>query len=232
MKVDGVCLSINAACLLSQEDLLQLHMTLSEAFTCIVQFLQSVLGSAASDSLNPSEHTIHSESVFYEPLVVASVRVLGAWLAEDSLTLSSKVYHLLPALVKIYSKCGANEPFSEDSDILKFLLPGLCHMTADDKPRKILLKENFQECVLFYIQTLLPLYNSSRFVLSYIYFHMCQYDSVSILCLCSELSGRLNLCCGLLHNVCVCVPDVVKNDDTFTAIAVNCLKVLTSGEPH
>ena len=39
-----------------------------------------------------------------EPLVLASIRVLGAWLAEESLALSKEVYAVLPFLLKLTSQ--------------------------------------------------------------------------------------------------------------------------------
>ena len=44
-----------------------------------------------------------------EPLVLASIRVLGAWLAEESLALSKDVYALLPFLLKLTSQHVAVE---------------------------------------------------------------------------------------------------------------------------
>ena len=44
-----------------------------------------------------------------EPLVLASIRVLGAWLAEESLALSKEVYAVLPFLLKLASQHVAAE---------------------------------------------------------------------------------------------------------------------------
>lgn len=44
-----------------------------------------------------------------EPLVLASIRVLGAWLAEESLALSKDVYALLSFLLKLTSQHVAVE---------------------------------------------------------------------------------------------------------------------------
>lgn len=95
------------------------------------------------------------------PIVAASVRVLGAWLAEDSLTLVGEVYSLLPFLLDL---CATSAPTEEDGDLLKFLLPGLCHMTVDDKARPVLLTNGFQRTVFQYMEKLLPLCVKSRCV--------------------------------------------------------------------
>ena len=94
------------------------------------------------------------------PIITASVRVLGAWLAEDSLTLTSEVYSLLPFLMEL---CAASTPQREDEDILKFLLPGCCHMAADDKRRTVLEKTNFPKILASYMKELWLLCEHSRF---------------------------------------------------------------------
>ena len=44
-----------------------------------------------------------------EPLVLASIRVLGAWLAEESLALSEDVFALLPFVLNLTSHQVAAE---------------------------------------------------------------------------------------------------------------------------
>ena len=95
------------------------------------------------------------------PILTASVRVLGAWLAEDSLTLAADIYSLLPFLLEL---CAASTPQEEDADLLKFLLPGLCHLTADDKARPILLEAKLGKTLSNYMQHLLSLCDDSRLV--------------------------------------------------------------------
>lgn len=109
------------------------------------------------------------------------VRVLGAWLAEESLVLSADVYKLLPFLMKLCEPPTSSQPAEESSfqpvplscstvsssdwgladvasskpySLLKFLLPGLCHLTAEDRPRRILLEANFQKTLVNYFHTL------------------------------------------------------------------------------
>ena len=168
--VDLDIIIITYSLVLDQEDLLQLHTTLTEALTSVVHFL----------------HTLESIGTFTSlshPVVVAAVRVLGAWLAEESLVLSEEVYKLLPFLLKLCGRGSSmgrkaegrkagkeavgreavgreagkeaeGRELENSEDVLKFLLPGLCHLTAEDKPRKVLLKADLQKTVLEYIQGL------------------------------------------------------------------------------
>ena len=122
---------------LTEEDILQLHSAFSEAFKSITDFLNTL----------PSPLPPHN------PLVVAIVRVLGAWLAEENLALTTELYQLLP---KLLNMCGAHLQLAagegeggererggtDDASVmenpLKFLLPGLSHLVADETPRAIM----------------------------------------------------------------------------------------------
>lgn len=140
------------------EILLKLHTILTEALNSVVCLL-----TAASKSLKqvtPSPGSLGGMLSEY-PIVTASVRVLGAWLAEDSLTLAAEVYNLLPFLMQL---CTALPVVEEDGDLLKFLLPGLCHMTADDKARPVLIGAKLPEILCGYMEQLWPLCEHSRLV--------------------------------------------------------------------
>lgn len=118
---------------LTEEDMLQLHSAFSEAFKSITEFLNSL-----SPCLPP-----------HSPLILATVRVLGAWLAEESLALTYELYQLLPRLLEM-CRAHLQDKHTEDNvadnntaeercleNPLKFLLPGLSHLVAEDTPRSI-----------------------------------------------------------------------------------------------
>ncbi len=138
------------------EILLKLHMILTEALGSILYFLSAI-------SQSRTLQDIGGARLLQEyPIVTAAVRVLGAWLAEDSLTLVAEVYKLLPFLLEL---CGTSAPEEvEGEDLLKFLLPGLCHLTADDQGRGILLKTRFQKILFQYMEKLMQLCKKSRYV--------------------------------------------------------------------
>ena len=129
---------------LTEEDMLQLHSAFSEAFKSITKFLNSL-------SPHPPSHT---------PLILATVRVLGAWLAEESLTLTSELYQLLPSLLEM-CRAHLQEEHAEDTTAkerclenpLKFLLPGLSHLMAEDTPRSIV-KTLLPQLLLEYLTAL------------------------------------------------------------------------------
>lgn len=148
------------------EVLLKLHTILTEALTSVVYLLTAASRGVASMGVAMTEgSTSQCDKLLQDyPIVAASVRVLGAWLAEDSLTLVGEVYRLLPFLLDL---CATSAPAGEGEggdDLLKFLLPGLCHMTVDDKARPVLLTNGLQRTVFQYMEKILPLCVESRCV--------------------------------------------------------------------
>ena len=129
----------------STEVLLQLHSAILEAVTAIVHFLSGLQASRDRSQLLIAD--VH-------PVVVATVRVLGAWLAEESLELSTEVYGLLPFLLLLCDPSPRDRGCPVQDGLIKFILPGLCHLTADDVPRAILMKAQLPYTITKYLQHL------------------------------------------------------------------------------
>jgi len=90
-------------------------------------------------------------------LACASVRCLGAWLAEESATLKEEMYKLLPFVLSLAFEDFQDAELSQSAesltmaemgkstepllpDLLCLLLPALCHLTAAEEGATILLK--------------------------------------------------------------------------------------------
>ena len=155
-------------CPLKTADLLLLHSTLSEAFSSVIHFLQTV--SVLPDPLP-------------QPVLAAAVRVVGVWLAEESLALSAQVCQVLPFLLRVCefnggfasarverstetdqgnASCSSGET-RKKTDLLKFLLPGFCHMTAEEGARNALLAAGAPQTLLHYLKSLAELTPSARY---------------------------------------------------------------------
>ena len=115
---------------MTEEDVLQLHSALTEAFKSTTHFLNSLPP--------PLPHG--------NPLVIAIIRVLGAWLAEETLALGPDLYTLLPKLLEmcqahLSERQAGREGGGEEEDEgclenpIKFLLPGLSHLMAEEGAR-------------------------------------------------------------------------------------------------
>ena len=138
---------------LSKEDILQLHCVFTEAFKSITEFFNSL----------PSPLPTHNT------LIIAIIRLLGAWLAEDSLSLTTELYQLLPRLLILCHNLlkEAQDQLnssSHDNNPIKYLLPGLSHLMADDKPRSCV-KNILSELLLDYMTILINISPTMRYII-------------------------------------------------------------------
>lgn len=150
---------------LEQKEKQSLYTALKGAFAAIIGLVSSVS--------KMKELTDIKERVF----ICAVVRVLAAWLAQETTAMRPQVYAVLPYILtvandtfyayrnrKLAEKAKANaktksdegsssvesvtnDPLSE-IDLLRLLLPALCYLAVEEDARKILIKHK-QEEVLF-----------------------------------------------------------------------------------
>ncbi|XP_012269642.1 neurochondrin homolog [Athalia rosae] len=148
---------------LEQKEKQSLYTALKGAFAAVIGLLTSVS--------KMKELTDIKERLF----VCAMVRVLAAWLAQETSAMRPQIYSVLPYVLTVAndtfyahrnrklaekSKAGAKsdegnssgEPVVHDPlsqiDILRLLLPALCYLAVEEEARKILLKHK-QDEVLF-----------------------------------------------------------------------------------
>lgn len=152
----------------------QLFAALKNAFSIILKFLDQFSNEILAD--NPTR----IEDCSIKHFICATIRVLGAWLSEETATMREEVYSILPFIVnvanntfeaqkadKLQSLPGrGSSDFSEFTqemvltqkqsasitpDTLRFLLPALCHLVAEDRPRKIVLDLRLHETMNTYL---------------------------------------------------------------------------------
>lgn len=103
----------------------------------------------------------------------------GAWLSEETQALREDVYDIMPFIFNLAyetfeaqkgtklsilplksGSAGSPSDFSPESalkninatpDTLRFLVPGMCHLVAEDKPRKIILDMKMHETLFTYL---------------------------------------------------------------------------------
>ncbi|XP_017294538.1 neurochondrin [Kryptolebias marmoratus] len=126
---------------LSLQQSRQVLRVLEEAFSAVMFYLQQV---------DPSRYD--------DPFVFATFRSLCLWLAEETSCLKQEVTRLLPFLIgyarhhlqAVSAEQGlsdwmANMSVSKEGgawagqEALRYLLPALCHLSAEEGPRKVLL---------------------------------------------------------------------------------------------
>ena len=142
----------------------------TEAVDSIIQFLQSVASTHKEEADNQRRQ-----------VVFASVRLLCAWMAEETSALQDRICELLPFLLKLAEESmnivSANAPtnLKDDSgrrltspdiatdvnnimkerpfrqvDVMRFLLSPLCHLSADEKMRLMLIENDGLELLSRY----------------------------------------------------------------------------------
>ncbi|KAK2920881.1 neurochondrin [Channa argus] len=131
----------NSISSLSLQQSRQVLGVLEEAFSAVMYHLQQV---------NPSDYG--------DPFIFATFRSLCSWLAEETSCLKDQVTGLLPFLIS-YSRSHlqgespgqglsgwmAKMSVTEEKgawtgkEALRYLLPALCHLSAEEGPRKVLL---------------------------------------------------------------------------------------------
>ncbi|RHY30731.1 hypothetical protein DYB32_004057 [Aphanomyces invadans] len=143
----GLMVEENASAL-SHTTLLQLKEVLGQVFTVVIEFITT-----CRDALRSSHLTFSMKDL--DPIVLATIRVLGAWMAEETDLLTDQLVALVPFLVTysptssmpVYPMSNVEEPWDSDdevddessapslatgTDVMQFLLPGLLQLTATD----------------------------------------------------------------------------------------------------
>lgn len=131
---------------LDQKEKQSVYTALKGAFTAILSVLAKLDKDKAKNNLSPKDRAF----------ACAMVRVLSSWLAQETTGMRPQIYQLLPFLLSL-----ANTTFRElrkwhteklpgerPADVLRVMLPALCHLAVEDKAREVLFKEK-QEEVLF-----------------------------------------------------------------------------------
>ncbi|KAG8451425.1 hypothetical protein GDO86_003583 [Hymenochirus boettgeri] len=199
---------------LKNEQKLQLVGVMQEACGAVMYYLQQVGWEKLED-----------------PFVLVSVRLLGAWLAEETSCLKHEVFQLLPFLVHymqtwhqrnvtcwkmrndvsqmaITSSWGSIWP----GDPVRFLLPALCHLSAEEAPRRMLISEGVPVLLYEYFQHQWEV--------------LCSQDVPKEMHNTAELS--LQTCCGIFLNLVVTEPSFVGQESCFVSL----MKLLVLSLPN
>ncbi|NWW42550.1 NCDN protein, partial [Pedionomus torquatus] len=194
--------------LLEEVQKMQLMRIMEEAFGAVIFYLRQV-----------------KQEELQDPFIFASVRILGAWMAEETSSLKQEICELLPFLV-----CYTKKLFKEGrpavslpqpelvntessgvpQDALRFLLPGFCHLTAEDRPREILISEGAPALLCEYFLHQWEVLTS-------------QLGSLAPL---TSTEMSLQTVCGIFLNLVVTAPDLIRRDKTFSSLMELLLKAL------
>ncbi|NWU82041.1 NCDN protein, partial [Onychorhynchus coronatus] len=194
--------------LLDEVQKMQLMRIMEEAFGAVIFYLRQV-----------------KQEELRDPFIFASVRVLGAWMAEETSSLKQEICELLPFLVhyarKLFkegspavslpqAELGSTEGPALPQDALRFLLPGFCHLTAEDRPRAILVSQGAPALLYEYFLHQWEVLSSE--------------PPAPVPLMSTEMS--LQTLCGIFLNLVVTAPDLVRRDKTFSSLMDVLLKSL------
>ncbi|XP_019738786.1 neurochondrin [Hippocampus comes] len=138
---------------LSLQQSRQVLGVLEEAFSALMYHLQQL-----------------DQSRYGDPFIFATFRCLCSWLAEETSCLKEEVTTLLPILIN-YSRSHLMAENSEQGlsdwmgkmsvtdeggtwtgkEALRYLLPALCHLSAEEGPRKVLLTLDTPALLVYYL---------------------------------------------------------------------------------
>lgn len=199
--------------LLEEAQKMQLIRIMEEAFGAVIFYLRQV-----------------KEEELQDPFIFASVRILGAWMAEETSALKQEICELLPFLVhyakKLFKESGTAEGLPQTDgvqaglastegsvlpqDALRFLLPGFCHLTAEDRPREILISEGAPALLCDYFLHQWKVLTSEP-------------GSLTPL---TSTEMSLQTACGIFLNLVVTAPDLIRQEKTFCSLMDTLLKSL------
>ncbi|KFP31912.1 Neurochondrin, partial [Colius striatus] len=194
--------------LLEEVQKVQLMRIMEEAFGAVIFYLRQV-----------------KQEDLQDPFIFASVRILGAWMAEETSCLKQEICELLPFLLH-YAKKLFKEGSSAVSlpqpelvssqgsalpqDALRFLLPGFCHLTAEDRPRDILISEGAPALLCEYFL------HQWKVLIS-------KPQSLTLL---TSTEMSLQTMCGIFLNLAVTAPELIRQDKSFSSLMDTLLKYL------
>lgn len=211
---------VNGAVNFEQKQKQQLYAALKGAFNAVLIFLKASHDESFTE--NPRNHLF----------VCATIRVLGAWLAEETAANKEEVYATIPFIIKTCrynfdwnnkkaalkskKKSQSKHSYKEDDenlpDIFRFLLPGLCHLTAEDKPRSLLLELELENLLFEYLHYH---WNSIRCVFG----PQSKSEELEIPTdLVSSATEAMETICNIFMNIVVQEPEKVKIDPFYYSL--------------
>ncbi|CAI2182299.1 11599_t:CDS:2 [Funneliformis geosporum] len=120
---------------LDPELLLRLKGTMIETFRFIIEHLMDI------------KETTSVEKVIKDESILASIRVLSVWLAEES-SLEKEISKMMPFLIEI---CQYSLTCDIEVNLIKIMTPAFLNLTSLDQPRETFLKHGGPQIMIDYL---------------------------------------------------------------------------------
>lgn len=137
---------------LDQKEKQSVYTGLKGAFNAVLCVLNKLNKDKSKDSLAGKDRAFSC----------AMVRVLSSWLALETSAMRPAIYQLLPFILKLANSTfyevkkfrDENQNGERPADVLRVMMPALCHLAVEEKARKILFQQKqdevFFESLQFY----------------------------------------------------------------------------------
>lgn len=203
---------------LDQKEKQSVYTGLKGAFNAVLSVLSKLDKDKAKDSLAGKD----------KAFACAMVRVLSSWLALEPSAMRPAIYSLLPFILKLSNstfydvKKHREEKQSGErpADVLRVLMPALCHLAVEEKARKILFAQKqdevFFESLQFYFSIAHykrpPIPRAERLA------RMNEPDPVPTAEQLEDMKdarAAIVTLCNILMNLTVLEPKIVEESETF-----------------
>lgn len=218
---------------LEQKEKQSVYTSLKGAFNAIVSVLTKVSNDKNKDKL-PDE-----EKVF----ICAMIRVLSAWIAQETTAMRDQIYALLPFIFTMANESfhgyrarklaeknkSEGEPMVLQSelmghiDVLRLMLPALCHLVVEDKARDVVLNlkqedilyeaMNFHWSIVHYKKPIVPKSERGKVKTQ----PEPEMDSQVLEDMKDSRAAMVSLC-NIFMNLTVLAPKVVENSLLFNTL--------------
>lgn len=151
------------------------------------QILEAITSAAASimSFLLRVSTEMNDAPIILKDLTLASIRILCCWLSEETNALRPEVCKILPFVVQL----AKESDMDDQGEVMRWLMAPLCHLSADNLTRQVLMKEGVPELLMVYFKK--------------------QWQSIME----SKSSGvTLTTICGVLLNIVVMEPNHVTSE--------------------
>lgn len=164
--------------------------------------------------------------------ICASIRILGAWLAEETSSMKEEVCAVLPFIIavcsRMYEERKAGTP--DLLDPLRFMLPAFCHLAAEDQTRKIMLVHRMPQLLYDYLLYQWGIFSQwlaqqPTVAADWLHVETAEEEAVAEAAR-PDSEPAVILICGIFMNLAVLEPELVATDSVFAQVLKFCITTL------